>query len=50
MKILVSPSGLVELNKVKNYQDHREQLIKKGRGVAFNEAVKQMEDNNNVNV
>lgn len=43
-KITLYFSGLVDNDKIKDYAEHREKMLKKGRGAPFNNAVKQMEE------
>lgn len=37
-------SGMVERDKIKDYVKNREQMVKKGRGATFCEAIRQMDE------
>lgn len=37
-------SGIIEKDNIKDYVQNRDQLVKKGRGAAFREAIKQMDE------
>lgn len=44
IKIIHSNSGFVDSCLIKNYEKNREKYVEKGRGMAFKEAVKQMDE------